>query len=123
MLGLLLIDHGSRRELANRQLDDMAAQVRLLRPHDLVAVSHLEICSPLVPEAIQDLVSKQIRIIHALPYFLSDGRHSQLDLPRLCQQARDLHRDLTIHLHPVLGPHRLLAQLLLERSGLPAEES
>jgi len=118
MLGLLLVDHGSRRMEANRQLEEMAAHLRRLRPDDLVAIAHLELCPPDIQQAISDLAGRGVDAIHVLPYFLSDGRHSQQDIPRHCQQAAALHPHLAIQVHPVLGPHALLALVLLERSGL-----
>jgi hypothetical protein len=83
MLGLLLIDHGSRRAEANAQLEDMAERVRRLRPGDLVGIAHLEIAAPSIADGFAALARAGAREVRALPYFLSDGRHSREDIPRL----------------------------------------
>ncbi len=118
MLGLLLIDHGSRRADANAQLEDMAARVRLLRPEATVAFAHMELAKPSIPEAMASLAAAGATEIVALPYFLSDGRHVSEDIPLLLREAAVRLRGVSVRCGPPLGPHDLLATLLLERGGL-----
>jgi len=118
MLGLLLVDHGSRRPQANLQLEEMAAHLRALRPAALVGVAHLEICPPSIPQGITLLVARGATQVQVLEYFLSDGRHSQEDIPAACAAAQAEHPGVRISAGRVLGPHRLLAELLLERAGI-----
>ncbi len=116
-IGLLLVDHGSRRAASNAQLDDMADRVARLRPDAPVAAAHLEIAEPTIEAGIDDLVRRGAREILVLLYFLSDGRHSQEDVPRLVQGAVARHPGVTARVGQALGPHDALAALLLERAG------
>jgi sirohydrochlorin cobaltochelatase len=59
--------------------------------------------------------------VRVLPYFLSEGRHSREDIPRMVAEAARAHPALMVTVAPALGPHDLLARLLLERAGLPPE--
>lgn len=118
MLGLLLVDHGSRREEANRQLEDMARRVRALRPDAAVAIAHMEVCGPTIAEGFAALVAAGADEVAVLPYFLSDGRHSREDIPRLVGEAAAAHPGARWRVGAALGPHDLLARLLLERAGL-----
>jgi sirohydrochlorin ferrochelatase len=115
MLGLLLIDHGSRRAESNQQLEDMAARVRRLRPSAAVAAAHMEIAVPDLATAFAALVEQGAKRIVILPYFLSDGRHLTQDIPALAASAAANHPGITYTIGGALGPHDALAALLLER--------
>lgn len=118
MLGLLLIDHGSRRADANAQLEDMAARVRLLRPDALVGIAHMELAEPTIAKGMAALAAAGATEIVALPYFLSDGRHVSEDVPTLLREASVRLRGVSVRCGTALGPHDALAALLLERAGL-----
>ncbi len=115
MLGLLLIDHGSRRAESNQQLEDMATRVRRLRPSAVVAAAHMEIAAPDLATAFSALVQQGAKRIVILPYFLSDGRHLTQDIPTLAASAAANHPGITYSIGGALGPHDALAALLLER--------
>lgn len=117
MLGLLLIDHGSRRAESNQQLEDMAERVRRLRPTATVVAAHMEIATPDLASAFTTLVKAGATHIVILPYFLSDGRHLSQDIPQLAAAAALLHPGITYAIGGALGPHDALAALLLERGG------
>jgi sirohydrochlorin ferrochelatase len=118
MLGLILIDHGSRRAEANEQLDNMAKRVARLRPDAVVGMAHMEIATPDLATAFTDLVKHGATTIVILPYFLSDGRHLSQDIPQLAAAAAANHPAVPYRIGLALGPHDALAQLLLERGGL-----
>ena len=118
MLGLLLVDHGSRRAEANAQLDDMAARVRRVRPDALVTAAHMEIAAPTIADGFAVLVQQGATRVMVLPYFLSDGRHLSADIPTLAAAAAAEHPGVTFSIGKALGPHDALAALLLERAGL-----
>jgi sirohydrochlorin ferrochelatase len=118
MLGLLLVDHGSRRAEANVQLEDMAARVRSLRPDAVVAAAHMEIAAPSIADGFATLVQQGAMRVVVLPYFLSDGRHLSTDIPALAAEAAAKHPGVTFSVGRALGPHDALAALLVERAGL-----
>ena len=117
MLGLLLVDHGSRRAESNAQLDDMARRVQALRPAAMVRAVHMEIAEPTIAQGIDALVAAGATEIRVLMYFLSDGRHSREDVPTLVRAAMVAHPDVSVTCGQALGPHDALAALLLERAG------
>lgn len=117
MLGLLLIDHGSRRAESNQQLEDMATRVQRLRPTAVVAAAHMEIAMPDLATAFGALVARGATRIVILPYFLGDGRHLTQDIPALAAAAAAAHPHVAYSVGAALGPHDALATLLLERGG------
>lgn len=118
MLGLLLVDHGSRRAEANAQLDDMAARVQGLRHDALVVAAHMEIAAPDIAAGFASLAERGATRIAVLPYFLGSGRHLTEDIPRLVAAAAANHPGVTWRIGDALGPHHALAELLLARAGV-----
>ncbi len=118
MLALLLIDHGSRRAEANRQIEAVAARMAQLRPQALIEVAHLDCAEPTIPQGMAALIRRGATVIHALPYFLAAGRHTQEDIPALCRAAVADHPGVTVTVAPPLGPDEALVDLLLRRAGI-----
>ena len=118
MLGLLLVDHGSRRAEANAQLAEMAERVARLRPSDLVGSCHMELAAPDIAAGFASLVARGAGRVVLLPYLLGHGRHLSEDIPRLAAEAAARHPGVGYALGAALGPHDALARLLLERAGL-----
>ena len=113
MLGLLLVDHGSRQADANDQLLDMAARVQRLRPNDLVASCHMEIAQPDIAGGFAGLIARGATHIVVMPYLLAAGRHLSRDVPRLVAEAAAAHPRVTYAIGAALGPHDRLAELLI----------
>ena len=116
-VGYLLIDHGSRRAASNQQLEAMAALLRARRPDAPVVAAHMEIASPSIAEGIATLAAAGVTEVRPLLYFLADGRHVGEDIPRLLAEAAQAHPQLRVLTGTALGPHELLADLLLLRAG------
>ncbi len=122
MLGLLLVDHGSRAPAANEQLIELAREVARLRPHDLVGAAHLEQAEPDILAGVVQLASRGATRVQVLTCLLADGRHSREDIPRICAEA-GARAGVPVAVAPAIGPDPLLARLLLLRAGLAAESA
>jgi sirohydrochlorin ferrochelatase len=120
MLGLLLVDHGSRRAEANAQFEDMANRLAARCPDALVVCCHMEVSPPYIADGFADLVKQGATTIRVLPYFLGDGRHSREDIPMMCAEAAANYPGLRWSLAAVLGPDDLLVDLLLRRAEAAA---
>lgn len=118
MIGLLLVDHGSRRDAANAALTAMAERLRTLRPDLLVAHAHMELAQPDIAAGFTALVAAGAGEIRVVPYFLAPGRHASEDIPALVTAAAAAHPQVTWRISECLGPHDLLAELALLRAGV-----
>ena len=89
VLGILLIDHGSRNTAANQRLDELAALYQQSMASTAVVVAaHMELANPSIQEGMEELVKSGVDEIVCHPYFLSpDGRHVREDIPRLVDEA------------------------------------
>jgi sirohydrochlorin ferrochelatase len=121
MLGLLIIDHGSRRPEANAQVVDMAERVARLVPAGTpIATAHLDVCAPTIADGVATLLAQGVDELHVLLYFLADGRHVREDIPALVRAALAAQPQVRVVLGGALGPDDLLAALMLRRAGLTA---
>lgn len=123
MLGLLIVDHGSRRAAANDQVVDMAARVARLMPAGTpIATAHLDICPPTIADGISVLLAQGVDEVRVLLYFLADGRHVSEDIPALVRAALAPRPDVRVTIGRALGPDDVLAALMLDRAT-PASRS
>ena len=102
IIGILLIDHGSRRESSNQQLHLLAERYQQrLSSNFKVYAAHMEIASPTIPQAIQAMAQiPRITKIICHPYFLSPGRHVTEDVPRIIAEAVHTIQDTVVFTHP-----------------------
>ena len=88
-IGILLVDHGSRREASNVHLEKLAYLYQQRAPsHYVIRAAHMEIAKPSIRDGIQDLIQQEgVDKVVCHPYFLSPGRHVAEDIPQLIEEA------------------------------------
>lgn len=122
-VGLLLVDHGSRFQEANDMLVDVTAMVRRLSGRDCVHYAHMELAEPTIQQGFQRCVHEGATAVVVHPYFLSPGRHSTSDIPRMVAEAAKAFPGVAYCVTEPLGIHYKICEVVLERAGisLPAE--
>ena len=116
MKSLIIAAHGSSIPESNEEVRNLTEQVRNLAgdTFDLVQCAFLERTEPKVDEVIDNHVNQGVEELTLFPYLLASGRHVQTDIPRIIEDARDRHADLTIIQVPHLGRADGLAGLILK---------
>ena len=114
-LGVVVVDHGSRREESNRALLDVVTVFQENTPYRLVEPAHMELAEPSIATAFDRLVSAGARFIVVHPYFLLPGRHWAEDIPALAAAAAARHPDVKYLVSAPLGIHTLMSQIMHER--------
>lgn len=121
MKAILLIDHGSRRDEANKMLASVADLVQhLVGDGAAVRYAHMELAEPSIAQGFSDCVEAGATEVIAFPYMLSPGRHVTADIPRLVGAAAVAHPGVTYRVTAAFGVHEHLAAVVLERAGIPA---
>lgn len=115
---LLIVDHGSTRDEANRMLEAVAEIVRRKRPGLLVHVAHMELARPTLEEGVEACVRDGATVVIVHPYMLSPGRHATCDIPAMVEQAAVRYRDVTFRVTGPLGIHDKIGEVVIERAGL-----
>ena len=99
MKALLIIAHGSRKQSSTDEIAQLASSVAGLES-DFGLVSHafLELATPKVGFAVQELIDNGAEQVVILPYFLAAGFHVANDLPKLLTQAQEQHPTISFTL-------------------------
>jgi sirohydrochlorin ferrochelatase len=97
LVGILLMDHGSKSAVANERLVTLAnLYQQQQRPSTtssssstrrIVRAAHMELAAPSIRDGIESLINEGVDEIICHPYFLSPGRHVREDIPNLVNEA------------------------------------
>ena len=115
--GLIIVDHGSRRDESNGLLLEV---VRAYREHSswaIVESAHMELAEPSIATAFARCVEEGAELVVVFPYFLAPGRHWNEDIPRLAAEAAApfMAAGVRFLVTAPLGLHPLMLQIIDER--------
>ncbi len=85
--GLIIVDHGSRRDESNELLEAVAEAYRQHSGFPVVEPAHMELAEPSIATAFARCVDQGADLVVVFPYFLGPGRHWSEDIPRLAAEA------------------------------------
>ncbi|MFO0791140.1 MAG: CbiX/SirB N-terminal domain-containing protein [Pirellulales bacterium] len=115
-LGVILVDHGSRRAESNNLLLDVAADFAANCPqYRIVEPAHMELAEPSVATAFRRCVERGATTVIVFPYFLLPGRHWELDIPRLAAAAARNHPGVPYLVTAPFGLHPLISRVIEQR--------
>jgi sirohydrochlorin ferrochelatase len=114
-IGLIVVDHGSRRAESNAMLEQMVVQVADIVPYDIVEPAHMELAEPSIATAFDACVDRGARTVVVQPYFLLPGKHWRQDIPALVEEAAARHPGVTYLVAAPFGLHPLMAQVVNAR--------
>lgn len=120
---LLLVDHGSRSDEANRLLDDVAELIRHREPGLIVHAAHMALAEPTIRDGFATCVRDGATQIIVHPYMLSPGRHALDDIPTMVEEAAAGFSGVEYRVTLPLGLHPKLVDVILERAGILPQES
>lgn len=114
-IGVVIIDHGSRREESNELLNAFVTLYRAQTGRGIVEPAHMEIAEPTIAHAFDACVSRGAKMVVVSPYFLSPGRHWYRDIPDLAAAAAAKHPGVPYVVTAPIGVHKLVAQVVEDR--------
>ncbi|KAL4422405.1 hypothetical protein ABPG75_008602 [Micractinium tetrahymenae] len=114
-VGVVIVDHGSRKAESNDTLFEFAALYRRVTGRPLVEVAHMELAEPTIEQAVARCVAAGASRVIVAPYFLSRGRHVQHDIPDLVAAAAAAHPGVECVIAEPIGIDSLMAQLIENR--------
>ncbi len=120
MKSLLLVAHGSRRELSNKEVRRIGQQIENIAERNFLSIrcAFLELVIPSIPEGVEQCINDGAKTIIVFPYFLSAGRHVSEDIPKIIKEKQQEYPDIEIkiveHMGAVTGMADLILQHILE---------
>lgn len=114
---IVLIAHGSRMKEANLEVYRIAERLQERLQREVIPC-FLELGEPGIPEGMDLALKKSPREIFVLPYFLTEGRHTSEDIPKILAEKARAYPETPIRVLDHVGAHPhiidLLAGLVLE---------
>jgi sirohydrochlorin ferrochelatase len=114
-IGVILVDHGSRREESNALLADVVGQFSAATGLPIVEPAHMELAEPSIATAFSRCVARGAGTIVVFPYFLLPGRHWHDDIPQLAAAAARQHPGTRYLVTAPFGLHPLMAEVMRQR--------
>lgn len=117
-IGIVIVDHGSRREESNQMLERIAElfSERFGQKYDIVEPAHMELAEPSIATAYDRCVKRGAQRVVVCPFFLGPGKHWTQDIPRLASEAAATHPQTSYHVTQTLGIDDLILDLLEKRA-------
>jgi sirohydrochlorin ferrochelatase len=114
-IGVILVDHGSRRGESNEMLQGVARRFAEATGWPIVEPAHMELAEPSIATAFRRCVERGASTVVVFPYFLLPGRHWSDDIPRLAAEAATHHPGVRFLVTAPFGMHPLMAQVIRDR--------
>lgn len=114
-LGIILVDHGSRRNESNAMLLDVVREFVQATGLPIVEPAHMELAEPSIATAFGRCVAQGAKTVVVFPYFLSPGRHWHDDIPRLAADAAQTHPGIRYLVTAPFGLHPLMNDVIRDR--------
>jgi sirohydrochlorin ferrochelatase len=103
-VGVIIVDHGSRRAEANESLETLVRESADSLPYPIVEPAHMELAEPSIATAFDRCVAAGATTVVIAPYFLGPGSHWDRDIPALAEAAAAGHPGVHWLVAAPLGP-------------------
>jgi sirohydrochlorin ferrochelatase len=114
-IGVIVVDHGSRRDESNELLLDVVRQFAEATSLAIVEPAHMELAEPSIDTAFSQCVARGAQTVVVFPYFLLPGRHWNDDIPQLTAAAARKHPGVRYLVTAPFGLHPLMAEVMRQR--------
>lgn len=115
LTGVIVVDHGSRRDESNRMLEQFVEVFRQRSPWPIVEPAHMELAEPSIATAFDRCVDAGAHRVVVCPYFLLPGRHWHEDIPRLTAAAAQKHPGIAFMVTAPIGLHPMMLDVIQSR--------
>ena len=115
--GIIIVDHGSRRDESNRMLEEVSTLFakRFAERFEIVEPAHMELAEPSIGSAYAKCAERGATRIVVCPFFLGPGKHWTADIPRITAEAAQKFPSTEYHITMPLGIDDLILELLAKR--------
>ncbi|GMV99034.1 MAG: hypothetical protein AMXMBFR84_01730 [Candidatus Hydrogenedentota bacterium] len=114
-LGVVIVDHGSKLPAANRLLEDVAVAYRRITGTTIVEPAHMELAEPTIAQALSRCIEQGATEVAVALFFLSPGRHSTSDIPRIVEEAAERFPTVPCYVTEPIGLDRAIIEVMQRR--------
>lgn len=114
--GVVLLGHGSRREEANQEWEQIWQMFRDMHPQLIVQRGYIEFFHPSLEEGVSLLLKQgEIRTVVIVPLFLTTGKHLYQHIPAKIEHLEQMYPGVRFILTEHIGPDSLLLKIIEQR--------
>jgi len=114
-IGVLLVSHGSPREEANSGFRRMVENIASRTSGPIVRPTFFSLTKPSIDDSVTELADQGVEVIYLLPYFLGNGKHISVDIPKAVEACQKDHPDVRIEMMPTLQGEPMMEEIMLDR--------
>ncbi len=122
-IGVVIVDHGSRKEESNRRLVDVVKWFEQATDYKIVEPAHLEILEPSIATAFSRCVERGATFVVVSPFMLLPGKHSTVDIPSEAIAAAEEHPTVKHVISEPLGINRQIVDVLRTQISQSLDDS
>ena len=111
---IILFSHGSRDPLWRAPVEAVADHIAVQHPERSVACAYLELCTPTLGDAANQLIGQGATHLTVVPMFLGTGKHAREDLPTLIAGLRAAHPDVVFAVQAAIGEDPRMTALMAQ---------
>jgi len=113
--GIVVVDHGSRRQASNEMLERFVAKFAEVSDYGIVEPAHMELAEPSIATAFDRCVERGAKRVVVCPYFLLPGKHWDEDIPELTREAAEKHPGIDYMVTAPIGLHPEMKDVIEHR--------
>ncbi len=115
MNGLVLIAHGSKKDLSNNEFRKLVDEIKEKDDKfSQVEAAFLEFASPEIVTVVEKFIKDGISKIYFYPYFLNSGKHVSVDLPDIIGELESNNTSVEFMLLTHFGKSEKISDIILE---------
>ncbi len=114
MKAVVVVSHGSRSSKTKAEIQGIIDELRQRSRVDIWGYAFLGIGHPNILDGIKVCVQKGATEIVVLLNFLNSGKHVDMDVPRLVNEAREKYPQIRFHITKPVGHHKRIVNLFSE---------
>ena len=82
MKSLIIVAHGSKKEISNDEVKDIVNQIKSNdTDYTITEPAFLEFATPSIEQSVKNSINLECFEIYIYPYFLNSGKHVTSDIP------------------------------------------
>ncbi len=113
--GLLIVCHGSPLSEANEGFIALVGRIAARLEMENVLPAFFALLRPNIQDQVAELASRGVNRIAIMPYFLFQGQHVGVDIPRILTQCHEWFPGVRLELLPTLENDPAVETVVVER--------
>jgi len=119
MKSLIIIAHGSRKEISNNEVLEIVKEVKSIDTnYTFVEPAFLEFASPTLEDSAIKSINNNCLEVYIYPYFLNSGRHVTSDIPEEVNLLKEKYPNVKFTVLPHFGQSAKINEIILSDTDI-----